>query len=58
MTVWVLVAVMRLHEIVGGHISEYINVYATASACERDRAKMQTVDHDAKWKCIRQEPKR
>lgn len=57
MSVWVLIAVISVHEIMGGHVEEYINVYATAAACERDRTRMQAADNDAVWRCIRQEPK-
>ena len=58
MTVWVLIAVISVRGIVGGHVAKYVNVYSTPTACEHDRAKMQGADGDAVWKCVRQEPKK
>jgi hypothetical protein len=65
MSVWVLIAVMHLHEILGGKTSVFIGVYATAAACERDRLTLEEsdkgrTDPDARgrvWQCLRQEPK-
>ena len=65
MSVWILVAVMQLREIEGGHLQAYVDVYATAAACERDRSKLADLDKgrtdpDARgrvWQCLRQEPK-
>lgn len=57
MSVWVLVAVMQLHEVVGGHLEAFVGVFATETACERERAEMQRVNKDNVWKCLREEPK-
>lgn len=60
--VWILVAVLRVHEIMGGHVSEFIAVFATSAACEHARAQMQRFEarppaDDVVWKCLREEPK-
>jgi len=55
--IWILVAILKVHEVMGGHVTEYIGVYATPAACERDRAKMQAVDDDNVWRCIHEDPK-
>jgi hypothetical protein len=57
MSVWVLVAVMRVPEVVGGHLTEFVAVYASAAACEHVRTEIQRGDKDVEWKCLREEPK-
>ena len=40
--VWVLTALVRSHDFAAGAAVEYIDVFATAEACESKRAEMQT----------------
>jgi hypothetical protein len=57
MSVWVLLAVIQLHEVAGGHVSAYIAVYSTAAACDKDRAKLQTSKGDTEWRCLEDKPR-
>jgi hypothetical protein len=60
--VWVLIAVVRSPTFIGGVVTAYGDVYATADACEDARAQMQSVydktpsDHTV-WVCRRELPK-
>jgi len=57
MAVWILTAIIRVQELPTHAAVQYIDVFATAAACERERARMEAADKEAIWACTQEVPR-